>query len=176
MTSSSAAPGDGPASLLALPLLGRRIQIAGSASAKTDPALIKYAHDVVAQLVRNIISAGGGIVLSIGKEPRPESAPPDAPSLIFDWTALEVVADCIAKGHAGWPSTFNLPIVLVSSEKSASEIPDNRRPLYESLLNSGKVRVESIMPGSRAAVFLRQRQAEFGDALVVLGGGSMMEQ
>jgi hypothetical protein len=31
------------------------------------------------------------------------------------------------------------------------------------------------MPGSRAAVFLRQRQAEFGDALVVLGGGTGVE-
>src|ERR1019366_2873352 len=60
-------------------------------------------------------------------------------------------------------------------EKSASELPDNRPPLYESLLKSGKVRVESIMSGSRAAVFLRQRQAEFGDALVVLGGGTGVE-
>lgn len=174
MTSPSAVPGTG-ASPLPLPLLGRRIQIAGSASKMTDPSLIQYAHEVVGHLVRNIISAGGGIVVSVGKEPRPEGAPPDAPSLTFDWTTLEVAADCIAKGYAGWPSGFNLPIVLVSSEKSASEIPDNRRPLYESLLRSGKVRVESIMPGSRAAVFLRQRQAEFGDALVVLGGGTGVE-
>jgi hypothetical protein len=169
MTSPSAPPGT------ALPLLGRRIQIAGSASAKTDPRLHKYAHEVVARLVRNVISAGGGIVVSVGKEPRPEGAPPDSHSLIFDWTALEVVADWIEKGLASWPSSFNLPIVLVSSEKSASEIPDNRRHVYESLLRSGKVRVESIMAGSRAAVFLRQRQAEFGDALVVLGGGTGVE-
>lgn len=133
MTSSSAALGTG-SSPLALPLLGRRIQIAGSASKKTNPALIQYAHEVVAQLVRNIIAAGGGIVVSVGKEPRPEGAPPDAPSLTFDWTALEVAADCIAKDIAGWHSGFKLPIVLVSSEKSASEIPDKRRPLYESLL------------------------------------------
>src|ERR1035438_2966269 len=103
MTSPSAVLGTG-ASPLALPLLGRRIQIAGSASKKTDHALIQYAHEVVGHLVRNIISAGGGIVISVGKEPRPDGAPPDAPSLTFDWTALEVAADCLAKGHAGWPS------------------------------------------------------------------------
>src|SRR6202034_172175 len=48
----------------------------------------------------------------------------------------------------------------------------NRRALYETLLRSGMLHVESIMPGSRAAVFLRQRQAVFGDALVILGGGT----
>ena len=37
------------------------------------------------------------------------------------------------------------------------------------------LRVESIMAGSRAAVFLRQRQAVFGDALVILGGGTGVE-
>ena len=31
------------------------------------------------------------------------------------------------------------------------------------------------MPGSRAAAFLRQRQAVFGDALVILGGGTGVE-
>ena len=31
------------------------------------------------------------------------------------------------------------------------------------------------MPGSRAAALLRQRQAAFGDALVILGGGTGVE-
>ena len=79
----------------ALPLLGRRVQIAGSASAKTDPALIGYAHEVVSNLVKGIMAAGGGIVVGIGREPRPDGAAPDAPSLLFDWTALETAAECL---------------------------------------------------------------------------------
>jgi TIR- and PNP-associating SLOG family len=157
------------------PLLGRRIQIAGSASAQTDVRLVGYAQDLVRQLVLNILGAGGGIVASIGKEPRAPGAPPDSPSLIFDWTALEAAAECIRNGGLLWPATFGLPIVLVSSEKSESEIPESRRPLYDFLLASGKVRAEAIMPGSRAAVFLRDRQAQFGDALVLLGGGTGVE-
>jgi len=157
------------------PLLGRRIQIAGSASAQTDPWLIQYAHEIVGRLVPNILLAGGGIVASIGKEPRPPGSGADSPSLTFDWTALAAAAECIRKGSLLWPGNFGLPIVLVSSEKSESEIPESRRPLYEFLLGSGKVRVESIMAGSRAAVFLRQRQAQFGDALVILGGGTGVE-
>jgi len=158
-----------------LPLFGRRVQIAGSANGKTDPALIGYAHQVVSNLVKGIMTAGGGIVVGIGRDPRADGAAPDAPSLSFDWTALETAAECLKKGFPVWPAESGLPIVVASSEKSVSEIPDDRRPLYEELLGSGLLHVESIMPGSRAAVFLRQRQAVFGDALVILGGGTGVE-
>ena len=121
------------------------------------------------------MAAGGGIVVGIGREPRPDGAAPDAPSLLFDWTALETAAECLKHGFPAWPAEFGLPIVVASSEKSVTEIPDNRRPLYEELLRSGLLHVESIMPGSRAAAFLRQRQAVFGDALVILGGGTGVE-
>jgi len=157
------------------PLLGRRIQIAGSASAQTDPRLVSYAHDIVRQLVANILGAGGGVVASVGREPRASGTAPDGPSLTFDWTALEAAAECIRNGGVLWPATCGLPIVLVSSEKSVSEIPESRRHLYDFLLTTGKVRVEAIMAGSRAAVFLRERQAQFGDALVILGGGTGVE-
>lgn len=169
---SSASP---PAGAAALPLLGRRVQIAGSANGKTAPALIRYAHEVVRNLVRDVLAAGGGIVVGVGREPRPDGPPSDAPSLLFDWTALEAADECLKEGLGAWPSRFSLPIVVTSSEKAESEIPDDRRPLYEGLLRTGRVRVESIMPGSRAAVFLRQRQAIYGDALVILGGGTGVE-
>lgn len=158
-----------------LQLFGRRVQIAGSASTKTDLALIGYAHELVRNLVKNIMTAGGGIVVGIGREPRPDGAAPEAPSLLFDWTALETAAECLNLGFPAWPAESGLPIVVASSEKAVTEIPDGRRPLYEQLLASGLFHVESIMAGSRAAAFLRQRQAIFGDALVVLGGGTGVE-
>jgi hypothetical protein len=158
-----------------LPLAGRRIQIAGSASASTDAALVRYGHEVIAHLVTNIMTAGGGIVVSAGREPRPEGAAADAPSLTFDWTALEAAAHCLQHGCGTWPPESGLPVVVVSSEKAESEIPDSRRVLYDTLLSSGRVQIESIMPGSRAAALLRQRQAAFGDGLVILGGGTGVE-
>ena len=158
-----------------LPLLGRRVQIAGSASGKTAPALVGHAHQVVSNLVKGIMAAGGGIVVGIGREPRADGAAPDAPSLLFDWTALETAAECLKHGFPAWPAESGLPIVVASSEKAVTEIPDSRRPLYEELLRSGLLHVESIMAGSRAATFLRQRQAVFGDALVILGGGTGVE-
>jgi hypothetical protein len=151
------------------------VQIAGSASAKTDPSLVGYAHQVVSNLVKAIMAAGGGIVVGIGREPRPDGSSPDAPSLLFDWTALETAAECLKLGFAAWPAESGLPIVVASSEKAVTEIPDNRRLLYEELLSSSLLHVESIMAGSRSAAFLRQRQAIFGDALVIIGGGTGVE-
>ena len=113
--------------------------------------------------------------MGLGREPRPEGAAADAPSLLFDWTALETAAECIASGPNKWPTECGLPIVVATSEKAESDIPESRRGLYDALLKSGLLRVESIMPGSRAAAFLRQRQATFGDALVILGGGTGVE-
>ncbi len=156
-------------------LHGRRLQISGSANAKTDPVLIAYAHDVVRELVKEAMRGGGGIVVGLGKEPRPEGAAADAPSLLFDWTALETAADCVTAGANAWPRKFGLPIVVATSEKAELEIPDNRLSLHNTLLKSGLLQVESIMPGSRSATFVRQRQAAFGDALVILGGGTGVE-
>jgi hypothetical protein len=125
--------------------------------------------------VNKVMGAGGGIVVALGKEPRPKGAAADAPSLLFDWTALEAAADCMAADASTWPRKFGLPIIAATSEKAESEIPDNRRSLYNTLLKSGLLQVESIMPGSRAATFVRQRQATFGDVLVILGGGTGVE-
>ena len=157
------------------PLFGRRVQISGSANPKTDPTLVLCAHEIVRNLVKAVMAAGGGIVVGLGREPLAEGAAPDAPSLTFDWTALDAAAESLKLGHGTWPAKFALPIVAATSEKAESEIPDNRRPLYETLLRSGLLHIESIMPGSRAAAFLRQRQAVFGDALVILGGGTGVE-
>src|SRR6516162_4091969 len=95
----------------ALPLFGRRVQISGSANPKTDPGLILGAHQIVRDLVNAIIAAGGGIVVGLGREPRGEGAGPDAPSLTFDWTALEAAAEAVNLAPTAWPSKFGLPIV-----------------------------------------------------------------
>src|SRR5688500_17639002 len=113
-----------------LALFGRRVQISGSANPKTDPALIGYGHELVRGLVKAIMTAGGGIVVGLGKEPLLEGADPNGPSLLFDWTALETAAQCMKSGFNAWPKKFGLPVVVSTSEKAESEIPENRRGLY----------------------------------------------
>ena len=124
MTTVSTAP---------LPLAGRRIQIAGSASASTDPALVRYGHEVIARLVPNIITAGGGIVVGAGREPRPDGAAVDAlDPYFFDWTALDAAARCIQQGCGTWPAGSGLPdrrrLVRKSRVRNSRQ---SRRSLYD---------------------------------------------
>lgn len=153
-------------------LRGRRVQIVGSASARTDPVLVGYAHDIVAGLSRQVLSSGGGLVLGAGREPQGANG---GPALAFDWTALEEVAAWFRGGADPFPPHAGPPVVVVLSEKGEGEIPEERRPLWQELLATGRVRVETIQPGLRSAALLRQRQADYGDVLFALGGGSGVE-
>ncbi len=156
-------------------LAGRRVQVAGSANKATNAEIIRYGHRLVAQVVRSVLVEGGGLVLAVGREPRAVDGDESLPSLVFDWTALEAAAAVLRAGDAHWPSTAGVPIVVVASEKAEAEIPEGRRALWCMLLSSDSVQLESIMPGSRAAALIRQRQAAFGDVLLTLGGGTGVE-
>jgi hypothetical protein len=158
-----------------LKLAGRRVQVAGSANKATNAEIIRYGHRLVAQVVRSVLAEGGGLVLAVGREPRADDGDESLPSLVFDWTALETAATVLRDGDARWPPTAGVPIVVVASEKAEAEIPERRRALWSKLLSSGSVQLESIMPGSRAAALIRQRQAAFGDVLLTLGGGTGVE-
>ena len=153
-------------------LRGRRVQLSGSASRRTDVGLIGYAHEIVRGVVREILASGGGLVLGAGREPRADD---NGPALTFDWTALEAVAEWFREGTGTFPPHAGEPVVAVLSEKGEGEIPEDRRELWSQLLATGRVRAESILPGLRSAALLRQRQADFADILFALGGGSGVE-
>ncbi len=156
-------------------LCGRRIHISGSASETTGSELISYGHTLVAGIVRRVLEEGGGLVFGAGKEPRRRDPSSEDPSLIFDWTGLETAAQCLQEGICSWPSTSGPVLVVVTSEKSESEIPPGRRKLWEGLLKTGNVRLESIMPGARSGALIRERQSQFGDMLLTIGGGTGVE-
>jgi hypothetical protein len=155
-------------------LFGRRILISGSASRNTDPGLIVYAHDLLQLITSGILEEGGGLVLSVGKEPF-HSAAPEAPSLIFDWTALEAVQRSLKSASTPWPVTSGPMLVIATSEKAVSEIPTNRLALWNELVESACLNVEYILPGSRSGALIRDRQAQLADALLAVGGGSGVE-
>jgi nucleoside 2-deoxyribosyltransferase len=155
-------------------VFGKYIHLAGSASKLRDAALIRYAHDLVRRITTEILRSGGGLVLFAGNEPVQASGIPDSPAIIFDWTILETAESFITQGQLPWPRS-RPPLVEVTSEKAESEIPQHRCGLWERLLKSGLLRVEYIQPGARSGALLRERQAQFGSALVCLGGGTGVE-
>jgi len=152
---------------------GKYFHIAGSASAKTATELIMYAHDLVREISKRVAENGGGLVLFAGKEPRQNSGDQDSPALIFDWTAVETAERVL---NAPTAATGAKPaLVVVLSEKAESEIPAGRQQLWQKLLKSGHLRVEYIQPGARSGAMIRERQVQFGDVLVCIGGGTGVE-
>jgi hypothetical protein len=156
-------------------LFGRRVLIAGSSSPKTEPNLIAGAHSIVSGLVVSVLENGGGLVTGVGKEPRPGGSGPESPSLTFDWTALETAFGCLERGASKWPFEVGHPLVAVLSEKAETEIPAERRQLWNELLKSGFMDLKSIQPGARSGAMIRELQAKYADILVTLGGGTGVE-
>jgi hypothetical protein len=152
-------------------LTDRRVHVAGSISSRTANDLAYYAHEIVGKLIRGILAAGGGIVVGAGKEPRLIGGT----AQVFDWTVLEVIAECIREGRCDERVGKGCPVIIVVSQKGENEIPDTRRDLWDELLRSGKVEVKSIMPGARSAAMIRNLQVSYGDVLVILGGGTGVE-
>lgn len=156
-------------------LRNRRVPIAGSASSSTEGRLIQYGHILTTNLVRRILQLGAGLVVSAGKESHRDESSGEGPGLTFDWTILDTARQCLREGICSWPPTSGPPVVVVLSEKAESEIPRNRRDLWEEVISSGQVRVESILPGARSGALIRECQSHFGDLLLTLGGGTGVE-
>jgi hypothetical protein len=152
-------------------LFGRYINLAGSASKSCDVSLIRYAHNLMRRVTIEILRNGGGLLLSAGKEPVQAVDIPDSPAIVFDWTILEAADSVADQGRLPWPHT-RPPIVVAISEKAEKDIPEHRRAFWGKLLNSGLLRVEYIQAGARSGAMLRERQAQFGSALICIGGGT----
>lgn len=153
------------------PLAGKRLHIAGSIGSRTAGALAAYAHDLVREVVRGVLERGGGIVVGAGKEPVLDGGP----AQVFDWSVLEVVAEAVRSGICPEAMGAHRPVVVVVSEKGETEIPDSRKNLWSELLRSGRVEVKRIMAGARSATMIRALQVGYGDALLILGGGTGVE-
>lgn len=154
---------------------GRRVQIAGSINPSTTVDVAARGHAIVASLSKSLLDAGAILVLGAGKEPRPENGPFGHPGLVFDWTALEVVGQVSAAIRTCRGEIGRELAVVVVSEKSVQDIPANRKALWDELIAAHAIRVEWIQVGARSGAMIRDRQAEFGDALVILGGGTGVE-
>ncbi len=155
---------------------GRRVQIAGSADPSVDPNLLRYAHELVTQLVKALIVEGAMFITGIGKEPLSIPDDPNSLPIIFYWTALSAINECLQQGLV---STSDFPehlIYTVGTSKTENQIPDFRRDLWESLRDAGAVEIDFIEPGWTAGVLRRQPQARRGDILIILSGGQGVEQ
>jgi hypothetical protein len=155
-------------------LHGRTFLIAGSVDVHTPETDLLYIHALVRDLTRDLAAKGARFIVSLGKEP-PLEGREDGPSVIFDWTVAESIHSALAGGQAQPSGPSGRLITTVATEKTADQIPQNRRELYDALRRAGAVSMEFLEPGWGSGAIRRQRQAQLADILIAISGGEGVE-
>lgn len=153
---------------------GRRILIAGSASPTTEENRIVYGHSLVRELTRALADEGANFICSFGKEPKLADRE-DGPSIIFDWTISEVLADHL-KVHPDRRNCDSGKLIhTLETAKTDTQIPSLRREIYDALRASEAMHREFTQQGWSSGYMRREWQAEHGDILIGLSGGEGFE-
>jgi hypothetical protein len=151
----------------------RRLHIAGSANANTDPDLLRDAHVVVAAVVDGWVTRGGALVSGLGGEPH-ASSDPEIP-IIFDWTIASAALDALERGEASARTEDGQLLAVRTSQRARTQIPGARRPIYDRLLELDALDLAFLPDTWRSGALMRRAQAELGGVLVILGGGAGVE-
>ena len=135
---------------------GRRVCIAGSASLAADPALLKYAHELVARLVAELTSQGGLVLCGAGKNPRLRDDL-DQPPVIFDWTILETVLSQVKHGGITYVDGLSDvdALVILKETHIDGDSPEGLIAQFAEKLQARFGRGEGIVKQGRLAVTLR---------------------
>ena len=113
---------------------------------------------------------GGGFVLGAGAEPMGDAEK----ACIFDWTALEEIANSPDPGPE-WPRQKPERHVVIASQRGIEKVPGDRSSGWDALRNRSDFGLEVAPPGWRMAGIIRERQVLRGDVLLALGGGAGVE-
>jgi len=146
-------------------LAGRYIHLAGSASQGSDRVVLSRCHAFVRELVRGVVSAGGGLLIGIGADERLDADDADS-ALLFDWTVVDEIERVESRG---------LGALVIASQKDLERIPLYRQARWKVLVDAGALSVRSKSPSWNAGAYLREYQAATGHGLVILGGGEGVE-
>ncbi len=149
---------------------GLRVHLTGSAGKSCDATLLRRAHTFVQAFVKGIVGKGGGLVVGAGSEPLGDCGEP----CIFDWTALQVVAETHDPAPA-WPALRPERFVAVASQHGLERVPNSRAETWKQCRSRSDFGLDVAPPGWRMAGLIRERQLVRGDILVALGGGAGTE-
>lgn len=148
---------------------GLRFHIAGSSDEETDIEILSYAHTLIKAIVKNILFNNGGLIVGIGDEPLHKHD--EKLSIIFDWTILEEINEFFQVNTFSWKKFQGKPIIIVGLPRWREKIPEKRRLLWEELEKLNCIELIQIKSDLGVGGILREKQANYGDILVTLGGG-----
>jgi len=152
-----------------------RIHLAGSASRARALDKLTYAHDLVTQLVRRLAVDSATFVLTVGREPLLVKDEPSSPSIIFDWTVLATIRDCLQEGLCQAQGSQGKLITAVVTEKTDAQIPPTRRELWDFLLTQGALRLEYVTSDWTSGAIRRQQAVQIGSLFIAISGGEGVE-
>jgi hypothetical protein len=128
---------------------------------------LRYAHEIVRSLTEHVILEGGGLVVTLGGEPKLESTDQGK---IFDWTVLDSFSQAADMGDA-WPFDPGSQLVAVGFYDWKGRIPSERKSDLRRIARTKKMELVPLKSGLNIGGLMRQVQASYGDVLVTLGGG-----
>lgn len=147
----------------------RRIHISGSANAGCDLGKLRYAHSLIAFLAHQFILEGCSICLQVGKFPNHRDD--KTLSIIFDWTIIDVIYKAIQEGLLPKQGSYIRPITTLITDKTALHIPEEKREIWEFLLQGDYVELLPHPRGWTSGAVRREGLSNVGDILILLSGG-----
>lgn len=147
-----------------------RLHIAGSASSSCDAELLSKAHAFVAALSCEIVKSGSGIVTGFGEEPIGDHGI----ACTFDWTVIDSVVNEVGSKD-NWPHERKQRFITVGSQAALERIPEGRKGVWDTFKVRTDAKIVLSPPGWRMAGIIREQQLEYGDVLLVIGGGAGVE-
>jgi hypothetical protein len=154
-----------------LPLLGRRIHIAGCID--RDRAIasrgdVEAVRSFVAELTSSLLAAGALFVVPIDAEKLRDC---DATPICFDWLVLQTISTgLLSRPMNHTPVSTNPLVVAVQHHKTESQIPAENADMWDQLRCSDFVYVENANQWDMNSKRL-EMQASQGDILITIGGG-----
>lgn len=152
-----------------LPLLGRRIHIAGSIDKDTTVATaedVRHARDFAGSLTAELVKAGATFVVPIDDE---KLRPGDNMPICFDWLVQKSILDNLLYRPRETAQLKAALIVAVQHYKTEGQIPAQYTALWDGLRESDMVYVENANQWDMNSKRL-EMQALHGDILITLGG------
>ena len=157
-------------------LKGRYIQIAGSVHESTDLKLLQYSHKLIRNITLGLLKNGLKLIVGTGAEEMVNTNLPTwDKALYYDWNVLEIIGKYIESEDSKKLLIKRPLVMVVSSEKAESEIPQSRRKLWNQLIETETICLEYLPPGWNSGAYKRDLEAEYGTGLIIIGGGEGVE-
>lgn len=147
-------------------LNGRYIQIAGSANPSCPHDKLRLAHQFVRALAKEVLAAGGKLVLFVSNDPRTHDD--EKLPLVFGWQILDELRQFVSQ-----PPTLTEPraVLITSKESWTARITQEQRELLSMLMERNALQTDLVPDDIHTGGNIRDKQCQWADALVTLGGG-----